>query len=207
MATYSVETLKVNALNQGIGMVVDVDHSIPEKIMGDPSRLQQILLNLLSNAVKFTSMGKVVLSVVKTEEETIRFSVSDTGIGIPENRQKTIFQPFKQAESSTTRRFGGTGLGLSICEKLVDKMDGRIWVVSKPNEGSTFHFTIPCQEYEIIDKSQISVDKQSPGSQESANTGLSILLADDAEENCMVIEAFLKKTRHSLTVVEMVDWH
>ncbi len=102
-------------------MSVDVDNSIPEQIMGDPARLQQIILNLLSNAVKFTSRGKIVLSVVQTDEAMLRISVSDTGIGIPINKQATIFEPFKQADSSTTRRFGGTGLGLSICEKLVKK--------------------------------------------------------------------------------------
>jgi PAS domain S-box-containing protein len=202
LATYSVETLKANALNQGIGMVVDIDHTVPDQIMGDPSRLQQILLNLLSNAIKFTSKGKVTLRVVKTTEETIRFSVSDTGIGIPENRQKTIFQPFKQADSSTTRRFGGTGLGLSICEKLVENMDGRIWLESKQNEGSTFYFSIPYQEAEIIDVSKLSNEALSSDKQDGVTTELSILLADDAEENCMVIEAFLKSSPYQLTIVE-----
>ena len=202
LATYSVETLKINALNRGIGMTVDVDNSVPMQILGDPARLQQIILNLLSNAVKFTSRGKIVLSVVKTEEKIIRFSVSDTGIGIPENKQQTIFQPFRQADSSTTRRFGGTGLGLSICEKLISNMGGKIWVVSQPNVGSTFHFAIPCHEAKPLDATQSGDSTQPYGEQEGISDGLSILLADDAEENCMVIEAFLKSTNHRLTIVE-----
>ena len=201
LAAYSVETLKSNALSQGIGMIVDADNSLPEQILGDPGRIQQILLNLLSNAIKFTSQGKIVLSVVKTEEDMIRFSVSDTGIGIAERKLKTIFEPFKQAESSTSRRFGGTGLGLSICEKLVSSMDGAIWVVSKPNKGSTFHFTIPYREVALEAESQLPGDIQTSISQDGSTTGLSVLLADDSVESCMVIKAFLKNTSHQLTIV------
>ncbi|MBF0193290.1 MAG: PAS domain-containing protein [Magnetococcales bacterium] len=201
LVKYSVDTLKANALNQGIGMTVNVDSLIPDQVIGDPTRLQQILLNLLSNAVKFTSRGKVVLSLVKTEKEMMQFSVADTGIGIPKNKQKTIFQPFEQAESSTTRRFGGTGLGLSICEKLVSKMGGNIWVESKLKKGSTFYFEIPCHEAKT-EEPQISQGIKSHIEQEKPTTGFTILLADDVEENCMVISAFLKNSPHHLTVVE-----
>ncbi len=133
----------------------------------------------------------------KTVKQSLRFSVSDTGIGISKDKQKAIFQPFTQAESSTTRRFGGTGLGLSICQKLVEMMGGKIWVVSQLGQGSVFHVEIPFQKVAI----QTPIARISSES-ESVKTVLSILLADDAEENCMVIEAFLKNSHHSLTIVE-----
>ncbi|MBF0445839.1 MAG: response regulator [Magnetococcales bacterium] len=202
LAQHSIDTLKTNALNQGIGMIVNIEDSIPEQIIGDPTRIRQILLNLLSNAVKFSFRGKVVLSVVKTEAGLIQFSISDSGIGIAANKLKTIFQPFKQADSSTTRRFGGTGLGLSICEKLVNKMDGNIWVESKLNEGSTFHFAIPCQKTAVDKKPQLPDGNTNQIEQEKNTTGLSILLADDVEENCMVLQSFLKETPYQLTTVE-----
>ncbi len=142
----AVEILKTKAADNGTGMIVDIANGIPGQVVGDPQRLQQIILNLLSNAVKFTERGKITLSLINAGKQSLRFSVSDTGIGIPEDKQKAIFQPFMQAESSTTRRFGGTGLGLSICQKLVEIMGGEIWVVSQLGHGSVFHVEIPFQE-------------------------------------------------------------
>ena len=203
LVLYSVETLKSNAQNQGIGMVSHVDEHIPDQIIGDPSRLQQILFNLLSNALKFTSKGNITLSAFKTEEGVLSFSVSDTGIGIPKNKQKSIFQPFQQAESSTTSRFGGTGLGLSICYKLVHEMGGVIWVVSDPGEGSTFNVSIPYQEVTLAEQPQSLPDQSMDrGEQEECAAGLAILLADDSAENRMVIQAFCKNSPHRLTIVE-----
>ena len=203
LVLYSVETLKSNAQNQGIGMVSHVDEHIPDQIIGDPSRLQQILFNLLSNALKFTSKGNITLSAFKTEEGVLSFSVSDTGIGIPKNKQKSIFQPFQQAESSTTSRFGGTGLGLSICYKLVHEIGGVIWVVSDPGEGSTFNVSIPYQEVTLAEQPQSLPDQSMDrGEQEECAAGLAILLADDSAENRMVIQAFCKNSPHRLTIVE-----
>ncbi|MBF0384145.1 MAG: PAS domain S-box protein [Magnetococcales bacterium] len=201
LANSAVAIFQEKALSQGIGMDTDFDNSLPLKVSGDPQRLQQILLNLLSNAVKFTKHGKITLSIVKTGNNQLRFSVTDTGIGIPQEIQEIIFQPFKQADSSTTRRYGGTGLGLSICQKLVELMGGNIYVVSHPNQGSVFHVEIPFQEIPPANQ-QIPESSQAQTLQKEAETGLSILLADDAEENCMVIGAFLKTTPHSLTIVE-----
>src|SRR5258708_31279138 len=108
-------------------------------------RLRQILFNLLGNAIKFTMTGEIVLRVAAPAESPglLQFSVSDTGIGIPADKQRSIFEAFSQADSSTTRRFGGTGLGLAICHRLVGLMQGRLWLESFPGCGTTFHFTIP----------------------------------------------------------------
>ena len=120
---------------------------IPQRVKGDPGRLRQILLNLVGNSLKFTRAGHVSISVVAEEISLdrcmLRFSIRDTGIGIPKDRQQAIFEPFSQADNSTTRVYGGTGLGLAICTELVELMNGRIWVESDgPGTGSTFHFTV-----------------------------------------------------------------
>jgi len=116
-----------------------------ESLIGDPHRLNQILLNLLNNGVKFTDHGSVGLTVKcleRGESETVlQFTVSDTGVGIPPESQQHIFEAFQQADGSTTRKYGGTGLGLAICTKLVNLLGGRIWMESAPQEGSRFHFT------------------------------------------------------------------
>ncbi|MBF0381690.1 MAG: response regulator [Magnetococcales bacterium] len=197
----SIEIIKSKALRQGTGISFEIDKTLPNQLIGDPQRLRQILLNFLSNAIKFSEQGKIILTATQVDKKLLRLSVSDTGIGIPEDRIKTIFEPFKQAETSTTRRFGGTGLGLSICQKLVKIMEGKIWVESKPGEGSTFHFEIPLLRVPNI-KVQPSQDDWSHVEQKINHTGLSILLADDTEENCMVIEAYLKNTPFKLTIVE-----
>jgi signal transduction histidine kinase len=121
----TVEILKPKALENGTGISTDFDLDTPPRLEGDPQRIQQVLLNLLSNAVKFTERGMITIIVTQTDKGKVRFSVADTGIGIPEGKQAAIFQPFQQAEASTTRRFGGTGLGLSICKKLSERMGER----------------------------------------------------------------------------------
>ncbi|MBF0379703.1 MAG: response regulator [Magnetococcales bacterium] len=197
----TVNVLKTKALNQGTVISTITISPTPTLVMGDPQRIQQILINLLSNAVKFTKKGKVTLTLLQTKKNLLRFSVSDTGIGIAEDKQETIFQPFIQADTSTTRRYGGTGLGLSICQKLVEKMQGTIWAESQLGKGSTFYVEIPLQEL-IIDKSKSVDDHTIPPSSQIVKEGLSILLADDAEDNCAILKAFLKNTHHQLTIVE-----
>src|SRR5579883_382001 len=123
----------------------EISPDVPDKLSGDPLRLRQVLLNLVDNALKFTSAGGVTLSVTQEGDRNgrpvLHFSVSDTGIGIPHEKQNIIFEAFSQADSSASRRYGGTGLGLAICAQLVAMMGGRIWVESEPGKGSTFHFT------------------------------------------------------------------
>jgi CheY-like chemotaxis protein len=127
-----------------------IDDVVPAALIGDVTRLHQVLLNLLSNAVKFTDKGKIEILVTGHPLETgkikIHFAVKDSGIGIPEEKIDRLFQVFSQIESSTTRKYGGPGLGLAISKKLVEMMGGKIWAESKVGEGSTFHFTILAEE-------------------------------------------------------------
>ena len=133
------------AARKGLELILNVDPSVPRQLKGDPGRLRQIILNLVGNAIKFTAKGEVVLQVTIDhswpDRSLLHFAVRDTGIGIPTWVQEKLFQPFVQADSSTTRRFGGTGLGLVICKRLAELMDGKIGLTSTPDKGSTFWFT------------------------------------------------------------------
>jgi two-component system sensor histidine kinase/response regulator len=135
-----VRLLMPHALSAGLQL--GVKHPLPESwVCGDPARLRQILMNLVGNAIKFTESGTITIAVEKADSSLWRFSVEDTGVGIPIEKQRTIFEPFIQADSSTSRRFGGTGLGLTISARLVEAMKGRIWLDSEPGRGTVFHFT------------------------------------------------------------------
>ena len=141
-----LKTVALRAHQKQLELACDIDASVPELALGDANRLRQVLLNLVGNSIKFTARGEVVVTA-RTESEDgaqplLRFSVRDTGIGIPADRQQLIFSPFVQADSSTTRQYGGTGLGLTISTRLVSMMGGRIWVDSEVGKGSEFHFTI-----------------------------------------------------------------
>jgi signal transduction histidine kinase/CheY-like chemotaxis protein len=141
----TANALAWKAHQSGLELVVDLDDTLPVILKGDPGRLRQILINLLGNAIKFTPHGEVVLGVTSEPatlpEVVLHFAVSDTGIGIPLDRQQRVFEAFTQADGSTTRAYGGTGLGLTISSKLVQLMGGRVWVESEAGRGSTFHFT------------------------------------------------------------------
>jgi len=140
----TVKILRIRAEQKGLEFACHVLPDVPDDLLGDATRLRQILINLVGNAIKFTAKGEVVVRV-ETESETdaeavLHFSVTDTGVGIPKEHQQTIFDAFTQADSSTTRKFGGTGLGLTIGSRLVELMGGRIWLESEVGRGSTFHF-------------------------------------------------------------------
>ena len=141
-----MKLLAIKAHNKGLELLLTVRPSVPTSVVGDSTRLRQILINLAGNALKFTERGEVVVEARKETERddctTFHFSVRDTGIGIPNDKQQLIFDAFSQADSSSTRKFGGTGLGLTISNRLVNLMGGRIWVESKLGRGSTFHFTV-----------------------------------------------------------------
>ena len=141
----AAQMLVLRAAEKGLEIACRVAPEIPEHLRGDSDRIQQVLVNLISNAVKFTEAGEIFVNVnaesITHDLVRLSFSVSDTGIGIPADKQDQIFHPFEQAETSTTRRFGGTGLGLAISRQLVEMMHGRMWVESQPGRGSSFHFT------------------------------------------------------------------
>ena len=145
--TDALKPFALRAHQQGVALTCEIGPEVPAGVIGDPTRIQQILINLVGNALKFTERGQVLVVVrqdSRTERSTkLHFSVTDTGIGIPPEKHHLIFEPFRQADESTTRRFGGTGLGLAISATLVRLMGGRIWVESVPGAGSTFQFTVP----------------------------------------------------------------
>jgi two-component system, sensor histidine kinase and response regulator len=148
LLTRLAETLKMmqfRAKQKDLELDWHSEPDVPESVVGDPTRLRQVLVNLVGNAIKFTEHGRIVVDVqtqgILQESVELHFSVQDSGIGIPNDKQKMIFEAFTQADSSTTRKYGGTGLGLSITSRLVELMGGKIWVESVPGKGSTFHFT------------------------------------------------------------------
>ncbi|MCH2222686.1 MAG: ATP-binding protein, partial [Dechloromonas sp.] len=141
----AVRVLAVSAHKKGLELIADVRPDVPARIVGDPTRLRQVVINLIGNAIKFTEAGEVVIKIEVDQQKDhsvfLRFSVRDTGMGVPADKQQAIFEAFSQADVSTTRRFGGTGLGLAICARLVQLMDGKIWLESTPGQGSVFCFT------------------------------------------------------------------
>ncbi|MCX6564107.1 MAG: response regulator, partial [Candidatus Aminicenantes bacterium] len=140
-----VSSMALLAENKGLELAYHIRADVPDRVLGDPGRLRQVLTNLLSNALKFTNQGEIVVSLDAEERTTdaikLHFQVRDTGIGIPSDKLGLIFEPFTQADSSMTRLYGGTGLGLAISKQLVELMGGRIWAESQPDHGSIFHFT------------------------------------------------------------------
>ena len=138
-----VDLISMEAFGKGIELVVDSDYSLPQFIIGDPTRIQQVLLNIIKNAVKFTQSGYIHVALRCKDKKTLLFEITDTGIGIPKEKQKHLFTDYYQAETSTTRKYGGTGLGLAICKGLVSAMNGDIGVRTNPDGGSVFWFTVP----------------------------------------------------------------
>ena len=183
----------------------DVNPGTPNFLLGDPSRLRQVLLNLVGNAIKFTHRGQVTVRVkpqtIVHDEVVLLFAVSDTGIGIPLDKQKMIFEAFAQADASTTRKYGGTGLGLAISNQLVQLMGGRISVESQPQMGSTFFFTIPFRIVHRYDE----VMKTSSSAIETGRSGatarpLWVLLVEDNAVNQKLASALLRKFGHRVTL-------
>ncbi|WP_159447247.1 PAS domain-containing hybrid sensor histidine kinase/response regulator [Paucidesulfovibrio gracilis] len=194
----------IRARRNKVQLHTELDPELPETLVGDPGRLRQILANLLSNAVKFTHEGSIELTARRERQteapDQVRFTVRDTGIGIPPNKIKDIFESFVQADASTTRQYGGTGLGLTISQRLVQLMGGRIWVESQEGRGSAFHVTIPLQEPPGAEK------KEPPPSptqelEESIPPG-NVLLVEDTESNRTLIRAYLEPTRLQLDMAE-----
>jgi signal transduction histidine kinase/CheY-like chemotaxis protein len=171
----ALKLLAVRAHHKGLELACDVRTDVPDRLVGDPGRLRQILVNLVGNAIKFTSQGEVVISAAVADEAAgrvcLHLAVRDTGIGIPADKLQTIFDPFVQADGSTTRKYGGTGLGLTISSRLVELMGGRLWVESEVGKGSTFHFRAWFQRQALADPV--------PAAEVPMLQGLRVLVVDD----------------------------
>ncbi len=184
-----LRSVALRADDKGIELACRTDPGTPDTLLGDPTRLGQVIFNLVGNAVKFTEKGEVVLAVdcqnrTKTEV-SLHFSVRDTGIGIPPDKLATIFEAFTQADASTTRKYGGTGLGLAISYRLVHLMGGRIWAESKLGQGSVFHFTVPF-------KLASGRPSEPPRIEPAAVRGMRALVVDDNATNRVILEEVLK---------------
>jgi CheY-like chemotaxis protein len=187
-----------------VALTCYIDDDVPTEVMGDVSRLRQVLINLVGNALKFTEMGEVTLraKVVSQDEKdvVVQFTVQDTGIGIPKDRQTQIFEAFVQADGSTTRKYGGTGLGLAIASQIVERMEGKIWVDSEVGNGSQFHFTarfgtatggaVPLTGPKIEDGTK----------EEDIPKQLHILVAEDNVVNQRLALKLLEKQGHEVVV-------
>ncbi|HZS10101.1 MAG TPA: PAS domain S-box protein [Blastocatellia bacterium] len=203
-----LKPLALGAHQKGIGLAHHVAPEVPDVVSGDLVRIRQILTNLVGNAVKFTERGGVTVSVSMEEmsgtEVCLHFAVSDTGIGIPPERQQAIFDSFSQADGSTTRRYGGTGLGLTIAKKLVEMMGGRIRVESREGEGSTFHFTLRLgrEQQRVPGMSEPQVTGPKSGNSSSGGQrALRILLAEDNPVNQQLARRLIERLGHTVTTV------
>ena len=185
-----VKSLAMRAHQRDIELMCRVLPGVPERVVLDIDRVRQIIVNLVGNAIKFTGSGEVELQVsadaVSESDAVLHFSVRDTGIGIPPERQQAIFEPFSQADGSISRRYGGTGLGLTISTRLVQLMGGHIWVESISGAGSTFHFTLECPIAEGARSIPFAVDPEQL-------RGLRVLVLDDNPTNRRILEETLKK--------------
>ena len=145
----TVDLISIEAFSKGLEIAADLDYSMPKTIMGDPTRVQQVILNLVKNAVKFTNKGYIQVKVTSRNDDLL-FEVIDSGIGVPREKQEQIFNTFYQVDASITRKYGGSGLGLAICKNLITLMKGKIGVRSNPTGGSIFWFTIPIMEELVV---------------------------------------------------------
>lgn len=203
----SARTFSGQARQKGLALQIRISPGIPERLVGDPNRLRQVLLNLLSNAIKFTNDGFVRLEVAMDEhlpdEVRLQFKVTDTGQGIPADKQTIVFEAFRQADGSTTRKFGGTGLGLTICSRLISLMNGRIWVKSAIGQGSEFAFVVPLkiatQSADTGLDSRRQIERLA-NALESPARRLRILLAEDNAVNQRLMLRLLEKQGHEVDV-------
>ncbi|MHB8120193.1 MAG: ATP-binding protein [Methanothrix sp.] len=192
----SLDMVSADAKRKGLETEYTFEDYVPTVILGDPTRINQILINLLNNAVKFTEKGKITISVsaraVEDGNYEIHFAVKDMGIGIPEDKMERLFRSFSQVDASTARRYGGTGLGLTISKRLAELMGGKMWALSEVGKGSTFHFTI-LAEPTLCGPIEIGRSASRVDVQVDLDKGLSILLAEDNLVNQIVTQKMLNK--------------
>ena len=197
------EMVAVRAQEKGLDLVCEIEPNVPNDLVGDPTRLRQVLLNLLGNAIKFTESGEVALRVASDAGSSVpgvlQFTVSDTGIGIPGEKLSAVFERFTQADSSTTRRYGGSGLGLTISKRLVELMGGCIRVESGVGKGSVFSFTVPLEIWAGPARRAIVPIGTDP---EPVLPALQILLVEDSPDNRTITVAYLKDTPYRVEIAE-----
>jgi len=224
---FNLNTLMINVIRllmgsaQKKGIFLDIiqDPNIPTFFKGDEMRIKQVIINLVGNAIKFTNQGGVTVQISKPDEQTLPpeyqpnqntqaiqnaivllFSIKDTGIGIPKDRQNIIFEAFQQSDYSITKQYGGSGLGLSISKKLVEKMGGCIWVQSEEQKGSTFYFTLCLSEASEEDIKNASKIISFEEATNQSLPALRILIVEDIDVNVMVLKKYLKTTNHNITI-------
>jgi CheY-like chemotaxis protein len=185
----TLKTVALRADEKALELMCDVAPEVPEFVRGDSTRLRQVIINLVGNAIKFTAKGEVAVRVGVEKREgadwILRFTVSDTGIGVPEEKRELIFAPFSQADTSTTRQYGGTGLGLTISTRLVEMMGGKIWVESEVGRGSQFHFTAR------LGAADAKAINAGTASTVALLRGVKVLLVDDNRTNRRILEEMM----------------
>lgn len=214
----TVKTLSTRAFEKGLELAYHIDDVCPDHLIGDPIRLRQVLTNLIGNAIKFTDHGEVLIAVEATrtwpQETRLQFFVRDTGIGIPEEDQRRILEPFTQVDATSTRQYGGTGLGLAICTELVQLMGGRMLVQSEVGRGSCFSFHLSFERQAEVKAERDDpaaydplLDRRVPvasghASRTRSGPSLSVLLAEDTPANQKVVTTILRKRGHCVTVAQ-----
>ena len=195
----TLKTMAMRSDEKGLELLCEVAPEVPEMVRGDFSRLRQIVVNLVGNAIKFTDSGEIAVKVQVESNEgadcICHFTVSDTGMGVPEDKRELIFHPFSQADNSTTRKYGGTGLGLTISTRLVQMMGGKIWVESEIGRGSQFHFTVRLGR---ADTKEVKLGTIAPP---ELLRGVKVLVVDDNRTNCRILEGMLLRWQMKTTSV------
>jgi CheY-like chemotaxis protein len=190
-------SLRPHAEEKGLDLRLQIDPDLRSRIIGDPTRMNQVITNLVSNAIKFTQKGYVLLDIEVVDQTdsqiTLTIKVEDTGIGIAKEKQKIIFDQFTQADTSTSRNFGGTGLGLTICKKLLALQGTVLRLHSEPGKGSTFYYTQTFPKVIAVEQSPQKSDDLMPKEESKPLTGVSILLVEDNEVNVLVAKTFLER--------------
>ena len=195
----TMKALSLRVQQKGLELIYEVQPDVPETLVGDPGRIRQLLINLVGNAVKFTKHGEIFVKVDEAGSEPgltrLHFAVKDTGIGIPLEKQARIFEAFSQADETMARKYGGTGLGLAICTRLVELMHGKIWLESKPGEGSTFHFTVQLAVQDAPAVAAVPVEPQEL-------RGMHALIVDDNSTNRQLLSEMLARWGMRPTAME-----
>lgn len=193
----ALKAIAVRSHKKGLELHFEMQDSVPQTLRGDPGRIRQVLTNLCDNAIKFTSVGSVTVKLewapLSADVFEVHLSVRDTGIGIPPEKQRAVFEAFSQADASTTRQYGGTGLGLTICTRLVNLMGGRIWLESVPGVGSTFHFTLPLPVGSTLPMAAPPSPVAKLAASPAALTQLHVLLVEDHPINQKLAMTVLSK--------------